>query len=163
VLVGFAPLIDQLSSRFDPSPWGRSFVAMLMYSLVASVYEVVFLSIRGQTPGKDLLDLKVVVRGTVDHPSWSTSVLRVLPIAVLRVVPPPLVGACLVGVLGVSSPIDRDRRGLHDLLAGTIVISFDADEDDIDEPVPEIDRHELAETYGPRSLWDHFTKRREQD
>lgn len=162
VLVGLAPLIDNLSTRFDPEPWGRAFVATILYMLVSAVYEVVFTALRGQTPGKDLLDLKVVACGSTRQPSWGASVRRVAPIAGLRLLPGALVGTLALGVLGVSSPFDQQRRALHDRVAGTRVISYDADLEESDDDPREVDREDLAATYGPRSLWDYLMRWRDR-
>lgn len=159
VLLGLAPVIDRLSSRFDPQPWGHAFVATVMYAMVAFVYEVVFVATRGQTPGKDLLDLKVISVATGRHPSWGVAILRAVPMAVLRLVPGPLFGTLAEMLLGVSAPFDRRRRALHDFLAGTIVIQYCSDDEDDD--TDGIDRQALADTYGPRSFWDYLTRRRD--
>ena len=63
VIIGLAPLMNHLSDRFDPAPWHRAFAATVLYTLVGTIYEVAFLVARGQTPGKDLMNVRVVDAG----------------------------------------------------------------------------------------------------
>lgn len=158
VLIGLAPVMDAVSDRIDPAPWGRALAATVLYSIVASVYEVAFLVTRGQTPGKDLLHLRVVDATTGSPPGWSGAIRRTVPLAVLRLVPGPALGTAVILVLGASAPFDRCRRGLHDLLGGTVVVRYDADAEE-DSP-RRIDRDDLSEVYGPRSIWAVITRRR---
>jgi len=158
VLVGGAALVDAAADRWSPEPWGRSFVPTLVYAVIFAVYETAFVAVRGQTPGMDLVDLKVVVPATGEHPGWRRALLRTLPMIGLRIVPGALLGTLAMLGVGASIPLDRQRRGLHDLLVGTTVIAYDADEDD--DPGP-IDRDALAETYGPRRLVDFLRHRDE--
>lgn len=163
VLVGTAPLIDDAASRWAPEPWGSAFVSTLLFSVTFFVYETAFLAVRGQTPGMDLVQLKVIVPATGEHPSWRRAALRTLPLTLLRVVPTAIFGTVAMLLVGISAPVDRRRRGLHDFLAGTIVISYDADADDEDEDggVPQrVDRDDLADTYGSRSLTDFIRRRK---
>lgn len=155
VLIGGAPLVDAAVERWSPEPWGDSFVPTVLFATLFLVYETTFVAVRGQTPGMDLLGTKVVVTSTGEHPGWRRALVRTLPLATLRLVPGALVGTAAMLAVGVSIPVDRRRRGLHDLLTGTTVVSYDAD---VDEPGP-IDRDELAETYGPRRLIDFLRRR----
>lgn len=78
----------------------------------AALYFATFLTLRGQTPGKWLLRIRVVdVYG--DRPSLLRSLGRVCGYA-LAVLPFSL------GVLWIG--FDREKRGLHDFLAGTYVV-----------------------------------------
>lgn len=156
VLIGGAALVDAAVSRWSPEPWGDSFVPTVVYAAIFLAYETTFLAVRGQTPGMDLVDVEVVVPSSGEHPGWRRALVRTLPLVALRVVPGALAGTAAMLAVGVSIPVDRRRRGLHDLLAGTTVVdSYDVDTDD---PGP-IDRDELAETYGPRRLIDFIRRR----
>jgi uncharacterized RDD family membrane protein YckC len=166
VLLGLAPLMRWASDRVAPAPWGDALAATLTYALIAAVYEVTFLALRGQTPGKDVCKLKVVVAGTGSVPSWRRALVRTLPIAAARLVPGVLAGSLAVIPLGCTVAAGR-RRAVHDLLAGTEVVAYDADGDaaldaarsKADRAQPEIDRAELAEVYGPRSVRDLVARR----
>jgi uncharacterized RDD family membrane protein YckC len=157
VLLGLAPAMDAISDRLAPGPWGRALAATVLYSIVASVYEVAFLVTRGQTPGKDLLNLRVVDAATGEPPGWSGAIRRTLPFAALRLVPGPILGTVIVVVLGASVPFDRRGRALHDVLAGTVVVRHDADAEQHD--LPRLDRAELSKVYGPRSVWEQLVRR----
>lgn len=157
VLVGTAPLVDAAVDRWSPAPWGDSFVPTLIYAAIFLVYETVFLAVRGQTPGMDLLEIHVVDRRTGERPSWRRAAVRTLPLVALRLVPGALVGTAATLAVATSIPFDRQRRCLHDLLSGTTVI--DDHGDDAEAPGA-IDRDELADTYGPRRLIDFIRHRR---
>jgi len=158
-LIGTAPLIDAAVDRWSPEPWGPSMVPTVIYACLWFVYQTAFVALRGQTPGMDLLDLKVVDPATGEHPGWARAALRALPTTAARFVPTALGGTVAMLAVGVSAPLSDRRRGLHDLLAGTIVVAYDADVEEAgDDPGP-IDRDELAETYGPRRLVDLLRRR----
>jgi uncharacterized RDD family membrane protein YckC len=79
---------------------------------VVGSYFVLFWSTAGQTPGMRLMALRVTTeRG--GHPSISRSVVRLIGLA-LAIVP------LFLGFVPVL--VDARRRGLHDLLAGTVVL-----------------------------------------
>ncbi len=82
------------------------------FAVWAYVYMAVGLTITGRTPGKGLLGLKVVTR--VGEPIGAGR-------ASLRVLAEPLsfvaFGLGLVGIV-----IGRERRALHDVIAGTAVV-----------------------------------------
>jgi uncharacterized RDD family membrane protein YckC len=152
VLIGGAALVDRAVDRWSPEPWGDSFVPTLVYAALFLVYETAFVVARGQTPGMDLLHLKVVVTATGEHPRLARAIVRTVPLVALRLVPGALAGTLAMLALGVTCPFDRQRRALHDLLVGTVVIDYDADDED--DAAGPIDRDELAATYGPRRLVD---------
>jgi uncharacterized RDD family membrane protein YckC len=75
-------------------------------------YFVVFWSTVGQTPGMRMMDLRVSTAGG-EPPSVSRSLVRIVGLA-LAIIP------LFAGFLTVL--VDDRRRGLHDLLAGTVVV-----------------------------------------
>ena len=76
--------------------------------VVLAVEHVLFVALMGQTLGMRLLGLKVVRLADVTRPPGIvTALLRTLP---------------LVLTLGVAALFSRDGRGLHDLLAGCVVL-----------------------------------------
>lgn len=90
----------------------------LLYSLLALVavilvlYGSFFLSTTGATPGLRLLKLRVInVYG--ESPQWWRVIIRGLG---------GLAGALLLGLGLLWIGFDREKRGLHDWLAGTYVI-----------------------------------------
>lgn len=93
------------------SGWLATTLAAVGWALVMTIYFVGSWSGAGQTPGMRLLGVRVQdARGNA--PSVPRSLLRLVGL-VLAIIP---LGAGFLPVL-----FDRDRRGLHDYLAGTRV------------------------------------------
>ena len=128
--------MDGLSDRVHPEPWGRAFGATLTFVVLSGVYEVVFLvASKGQTPGKDLMKLRVVPRHGGEAVSWRRALGRwVLPGLVL-LVPPLWAGAGLAAATG-ATVLGRSRRSLADRLAATAVVPYDRDVEDPDSVRP---------------------------
>jgi len=98
---------------------GGSFVHSLLAMELAIVllYGFLFTATTGATPGLRLLRLKVInVYG--DAPEWWRVLLRCLGF---------LCGGLLLGLGLLWIGFDREKRGLHDWLAGTYVIRNDPD------------------------------------
>jgi uncharacterized RDD family membrane protein YckC len=85
---------------------------LLLGAIVSALYVVLFLSTRGQTPGKQLLGL-LVINAYGERPSLPKTLLRTVGYA-LSVLPFSL------GFLWIG--FDREKRALHDWLAGTYVV-----------------------------------------
>jgi uncharacterized RDD family membrane protein YckC len=79
---------------------------------VVGTYFVLFWSTAGQTPGMRLMGLRVLTSGGT-YPGVIRSLVRVIGLG-LAIVP------LFLGFLPVL--VDRRRRGLHDLVAGTVVL-----------------------------------------
>jgi len=86
--------------------------ALLMAAIVVALYFFIFHALRGQTPGKRLLGLRVI-----DAWGERPSVLRAL-LRTIAYLPSALLFS--LGFLWIG--FDREKRGLHDWLAGTYVI-----------------------------------------
>jgi uncharacterized RDD family membrane protein YckC len=87
-----------------------SFLAVV--ALIVMLYWFLFTVTTGSTPGLRLLRLRVVtIYGEV--PQWWRALLRSIGL---------LVGALLLGLGLLWIGFDREKRGLHDWLAGTYVI-----------------------------------------
>jgi uncharacterized RDD family membrane protein YckC len=87
-------------------------LAALAWVTVVGFYFVLFWSTAGQTPGMRLMALRVLDRRG-GHPSVGRSIVRLVGLA-LCIIP------LFAGFLTVL--VDDRRRGLHDLLAGTVVV-----------------------------------------
>jgi uncharacterized RDD family membrane protein YckC len=87
-------------------------LAAAAWLAVVCTYFVVFWSTAGQTPGMRLMGLRVLT-GDGTHPGVTRSVVRVIGLG-LAIVP------LFLGFVPVL--LDERRRGLHDLLAGTVVV-----------------------------------------
>lgn len=113
--------IPRFSQDLDPSPWGRTFLFLVSFVVLYVVYEVLFTSRTGATPGKDLMRLQVVDDRTGSVPTSSQSVRRALPLALVWMVPGAWPAVPLTAAL--AAPGARGTgRGVHDVLSGTRVV-----------------------------------------
>jgi uncharacterized RDD family membrane protein YckC len=151
--------MGDLSDRVDPSPWGRAFVATLTYLVMYIVYEVVFLTrSMGQPPGRDVMKVRVVPLSGSGQLGAARAAGRWLLPGVFLVVPPVWLGLSLVlGPAAITALLPR-RRGLHDRVAGTVVVDYDRTKEDPTSAVPsrrsqrrlEREAEELADQRGLR-------------
>lgn len=108
--------------------------ASLLYVALLCAYELVFVARLGQTPGKDLLDVKVVGPDG-GAPGAARTVRRLVVLLPLLVVPQwPLVVTLVAATVAVGL-VHPERRAAHDLVAGTRVVRYDADEVEALPPV----------------------------
>lgn len=94
--------------------WGGLPVyAVLVLAIgLTQLYAFLFLAVAGHTPGLRLLRLRVInVYG--ERPEWWRVVLRCCGL---------LLGMGLLGLGLIWIGVDREKRGLHDWLAGTYVV-----------------------------------------
>ena len=155
--------MDDVSESVQPEPWGRSFMATVIFVGIYAVYEVIFHTrANGQTPGKLLLRVKAVRAADGEAPRWWQSALRW-----------PLVGVAfpllfapnlgfpnflwLVGIAlapGIAAVFNKNRRGIHDLLVSTIVVSHEPTEEEKRQDRQIRDRaRERREKYSVWRLW----------
>ncbi|MGH9187144.1 MAG: RDD family protein [Acidimicrobiales bacterium] len=122
--------MGELSERVDLEPWGRRFVATVTFVVFHAVYEVVFLTRnQGQTPGKDIMNIRVVPLDGGDDVTAVRAATRWLVPGVGVLVPPVWLGAMVVCASGVTAAAGR-RRAVHDLVAGTMVVPYARDRED---------------------------------
>lgn len=88
-------------------------VGLVLLGLLGFLYFFIFHALRGQTPGKQLLGLRVI-DGFGERPAWWRAFVRTL-----AYVPSALLLS--LGFLWIG--FDREKRGLHDWLADTYVIA----------------------------------------
>lgn len=105
-----------------PSARTTTFLAAALAWAVVVGYEAWFTTATGQTIGKRALGIRVVVAGGGEPPTLGSSLTRAAF--------PVLLGIPTLGI-GWLVPYlwalwDRDRRGLHDRVAGTEVVSLAA-------------------------------------
>jgi uncharacterized RDD family membrane protein YckC len=93
--------------------WLVASLATIGLTLISCCYFVVFWTTAGRTPGMHLLRLRVAVDGAAQPPSIRRSLVRLVGLAVAIV---PL----FAGFLPVL--FDRRRRGIADMVAGTVVL-----------------------------------------
>jgi uncharacterized RDD family membrane protein YckC len=88
--------------------------------LFGAMYTIVLTAIWGQTLGKIAMGTRVEVDGEGSVPGWRRSALRwALPGVAGRL---PVVGLWVSLIVMGSLVLDPRRRGLHDRLAGTVVV-----------------------------------------
>ncbi len=93
-------------------------------ALVAALYEVVLIHLRGQTIGKRILGIQAVRINDGARVDWTASSMRYLLPALPALIPIP--GAFLLTpVVYLAAIPDPLRRGWHDRAAGTIVVKLD--------------------------------------
>jgi uncharacterized RDD family membrane protein YckC len=87
-------------------------VALAVAVVVALLYETLFLSTTGQTPGMRLVGLRVI-DAWGEPPSVTRTLWRIVGLALS-------IALFCGGYLWIA--FSREKRGLHDLIAGTYVI-----------------------------------------
>ena len=156
--------MDDVSTRWQPEPWGRATSAMLAYVFFHFVYTMVFLRWNeGQTPAMDLLNLRAVRTKDGSHLGLSRCAARWLVGGASWILPPVVLGGLVVNAATyVTVPADRRRRTVSDWLAGTTVIAYDRDkedsEGDLDEVLDEFGqpmsvRAQIRQKYGLTGLF----------
>lgn len=146
-----------LTSALDVGPWGRTLGPVLLFTGVGLLYETVFIAARGQTPGKDVLHIRVVDAATGETPDVGAALRRSVIVGATRLVPGVGIGTVSVLALAVTMPFDRDQRGAHDLAAGTRVVHHEPDHDDAVRSSWQGFEDDIEARYGPRSWWRAFT------
>ena len=115
-LIGFGALLLILTvvSSVHFSALGQ-LITGAGWTVVVGIYFVVFWTLTGQTPGMQLMRVRVV-DAAGRPPRFLRSVVRVIGLAL-----------CIIPLfLGfVTVLFDARRRGLHDMLAGTTVVYAD--------------------------------------
>lgn len=131
--------VPRWSDDVAPEPWGRFFLIGMSIAVLAVVYEVAFTTRTGATPGKDLMHLRVVDAQTGATPTLAQAVRRAVPLAAVWAVPGLWGAVPLTAALGATAAPSADRRAVHDLIGGTLVVAAVAD-----EPRPGQSREEAA-------------------
>jgi uncharacterized RDD family membrane protein YckC len=116
--------------------------ARYLFAALLTGYELLFVARLGQTPAKDWLDVKVAVHPTDQTPGLSRAARRWAPVLVVLLVPNAWIAVAVLAVV-LAPALVGPRRGVHDLVAGTWVVDYDADvhEDQPDVDFERLDRH----------------------
>lgn len=117
----FAMQIIGATSWLIDSVWAAFLGIAVLYALL----EIVYLAKRGQTPAKELFKIRVVRADGTAGLGWATAVLRWLVPGLALALPWWTIPIALL-VLGAPAFVDARRRTLWDMLAGTIVVPYDA-------------------------------------
>ena len=126
-LTGVSFWVLDHSDSIAPQPWGTWFLAFVTVAVLIAVLEITYTVLIGQTPGKDLLGVRVESRGggtrTGDRAmSVQRSATRWLVPGVAIALPLPYAAVAL-GVIGAPAVFDAERRTLGDRIAGTRVVA----------------------------------------
>lgn len=149
--------MDDVSTRWQPEPWGRATAAVLAYVFFHFVYTMVFLRWNeGQTPAMDLLKLRAVRTDDGSHLGLGRCGARWLVGGVSWIVPPVVIGGLIVNAATyLTVTFDRRRRTVSDWLAGTTVIAYDRDKED-----PDSDADEVLDEFGqPMSVREQIRRK----
>lgn len=132
--------MDDVSTRWQPDPWGRATAAVLAYVFFHFVYTMVFLRWNeGQTPAMDLMKIRAVRTKDGSHLGLGRCAARWLVGGASWAVPPVFFGGLIVNAATyLTVPADRRRRTVSDWMAGTTVIAYDRDKEDPDGAPEEV-------------------------
>jgi uncharacterized RDD family membrane protein YckC len=126
VMLASAPSSTSTSSEFDTGDGvalGGFLLIMLLVTVGQVLYEVGFIAIKGATPGKMLMKVRVVHESNGQIPGWGTAFMRWLPTLVGIV---PCVGSFLslgLWIWALVNLFNNDKRQTpFDLAAKTVVI-----------------------------------------
>jgi uncharacterized RDD family membrane protein YckC len=111
VLAGMASLVAQLVGGVHLGTVGAA-IAASAWVVITATYFVAFWTVDGQTPGMRAMHLEVTTKGGHEPPNLGRSIIRAAGLALCILT----LGLGFVPVL-----FDDRRRGLHDMLAGTVV------------------------------------------
>lgn len=106
-------LLFGIALPVGPSTTVPAMGAQMLFELLPSIAFVVGWAGWGCTPGKLLLELRVVDARSGARPGWVQAMIRLLGY---------VVSALPLGLGFVWAAFDRDRRALHDKLASTRVV-----------------------------------------
>jgi uncharacterized RDD family membrane protein YckC len=100
------------------------FYASVLFSVAFIIYQTAMVAWRGQTVGAMSMSIMIVRIDTHEKPGWASSGIRALVPQVAGLV--PYIGPLLMLVVHGWMFVDRNRQGLQDKAAGTIVVSATA-------------------------------------
>jgi uncharacterized RDD family membrane protein YckC len=88
-------------------------LAAIAWAVVVAFYFVLFWSTAGRTPGMRVMALRVLDASSGGHPSVGRSIVRLIAL-----------GLCIIPLFAgfLTVLVDDRRRGLHDFVAGTVVV-----------------------------------------
>jgi uncharacterized RDD family membrane protein YckC len=131
--------VGPLSDSIAPEPWGRAFIATVIFVGLLLIYEVIYVTWnQGQTPGKERFKVRVVRRTDQGDPGLGRAAARALLPVLVWLATPLWLAAALLFVTGTSAPFNRRRAAWHDLLSRTTAVHYDraAEEEDDDGDGP---------------------------
>lgn len=126
VVIQLLWFVREASQRFQPSPWGALFVPLCAFLVLSGTYEALFVRRNnGQTPGKQLFAVRVATTTGGDvAPSRLRALVRWSLPALVVTLRPPWAMLVAVAVLAAPAVLGARGRAVHDLIAGTTVVSY---------------------------------------
>jgi uncharacterized RDD family membrane protein YckC len=130
-IAAFVIVIALVIGTFDADTDDARDIAgpLIAVGLLAVIYEVAFIALKGATPGKMIVGIRVIRQDGTSPPGWQAAILRYLPNAVGAVPargPISVIAGLLSFGLLVTSLVflfsDRYRRTVNDRLAKTYVV-----------------------------------------
>ena len=125
-VIGVTFWVRNYTDSVTPTPWGGTFMVVTTIAGLYAILELIDVAKRGQTPAKELLKIRVV------HPDrdggslgWGVAFTRWL-VPGLAMALPLYLAPFVLAVLGLPALFDPQRRTLHDRLARTTVVPYDA-------------------------------------
>ena len=112
----FGVSIEQMADGEIPPGW------VLAYLLLFGAYQIGFIGLRGQTPGKIAVRIQVVDSGTGAIPTFQAAAVRWVIVAAASSV--PQIGVVVPLVVYGWLLFDPQRQGIHDKAARTVVIDL---------------------------------------
>jgi uncharacterized RDD family membrane protein YckC len=119
-VMGLSFWILDNSERISPRPWGRWFLPTLTVAALSAAADVLYTTKLGQTPGKDLLGIRVHAVAAQKVSPVRAGLRSLLP-ALALALPLPFALAGLA-IVGLPALVDREQRSLADRLARTRVV-----------------------------------------
>ena len=117
------------SETVAPQPWGTWFLITMTFAVFYAIYEIAFIAMTGSTPGKDLMNVRVVDHLTGGRPSFGQAIRRWLLPGLVQPIPGAWIGGALTLGWGATAYADGERRSVHDRIAGTRVVMKDLPHD----------------------------------
>jgi len=103
-------------------PWGEWFIPAVSFTILFVIYQVLFVSRSGATPGQDLLRLQVFDATTAKKPTFGPALARGLLVGLIWLMPQIWPAVVLVALIGVSGLRSTEGRMFHDELSHTAVV-----------------------------------------
>lgn len=121
-----------LVARVASGPWGRSLAPTVLFVAIAISYEAVFVCRNlGQTPGKDVMNVRVVSDDGLVSPR--SALVRAAGTSIIWLVPAPLFAAAFLGSAILAMAV-WPRLAIHNALARTRVVAYNRSAEDPDAP-----------------------------
>lgn len=111
---------DVLQSAFDASDRVAMPRWLILLGIAAALYNIVGVAVWGQTLGKHIMKIRVTNDQDLGRPGWFRSIARWGVFFVVGWI--PFVGTLLCLLIPLPLLWTHQRKGLHDMLAGTLVM-----------------------------------------